>query len=81
MTHDAGFRTIHDPPDLMTAGEAACFLRLVAADEDPEKCGPGRMDRLVKKGVVRPCLTGNRRRYSIYELRRLIADETARWAE
>lgn len=65
-------------PGLLTAAEAAVYLRLIEDAEDAE-AGRRKMNRLVDQGKVRPCLTGGRRRYSKAELDRFIADETEKY--
>ena len=63
-------------PALLTATEAARYLRLIEGGED-DASGPQRINRLVDRGKIRPCLTGGRRCYAKRELDRFIDDETA----
>lgn len=65
-------------PALLTDVEAAVYLRLVPDDSDPA-AARRRINRLVDQGKVRPCLTNNKRRYSIRELDRFIDAETDRY--
>ena len=66
-------------PALLTSEEACQFLRL---DEGREMGAALKaLSRLVDKGVLRPCLVGNHRRYSIRELDRFIDDQTGGYGE
>ncbi len=61
---------------LFTASEAAQYLRLIDGGQD-DASGPQRIDRIVKRGMVRPVLIGGRRCYTRKELDRFLDDETA----
>ena len=64
---------------LFTAEEAAVYLRL---DEGREiGAAVKALNRLVDKGLIRPCLVGGKRRYSVAELDRFIHDQTAAYGE
>ncbi len=63
---------------LLTHVEAAVYLRLVDNGDDAESARR-RINRLVDKGLLRPCLVANRRRYSQRELDRFINDETEKY--
>jgi hypothetical protein len=67
----------------MTAEEAAIYLRL-ATDEECERQGVNvvaRLNRLVDKGLLRPCMVGGKRRYGRHELDRFITLQTDRYSE
>lgn len=70
-------------PALMTAEEAAVYLRLATPHECEES--PDivvvRLNRLVNKHLLRPCLVGGKRRYGRQELDRFIAAQTDRFSE
>ena len=71
------FRPIE--PALLTASEAAAYLRL---DEGKDADGAIRaIDRLVDQERLRPCLVGRHRRYSRVELDRFIAAETEKYGD
>lgn len=66
-------------PALMTAAEAASFLRL---DEGRDSDAAVKaLNRLVDKDLIRPCLVGKHRRYSRDELRRFIGEATERYGD
>ena len=59
--------------------EAAAYLRL---DEGRDNGAAVKaLNRLVDKGLLRPAIIGNHRRYSIAELNRFIADQTAAYGD
>jgi hypothetical protein len=70
-------------PALMTAEEAALYLRLAS----PEECKEhgervvARLNRLVDKGLLRPCMVGGKRRYARSELNRFITSQTDQYSE
>ena len=63
---------------LLTETEAAAFLRL-ANDGRDATAAKRAMDRLVARRLIRPCLVGNRRRYSRRELDGFIDAQTERY--
>ncbi len=63
--------------EVLTAGEAAHFLRIVDDPTDPTDAGRQAINRLVDDRRLRACLLGKHRRYSIVELRRFVSDATA----
>ena len=58
-------------PEVLTALEAARFLRLVDEHAD-ETAARRRMNRLVDGGELKPILLGGRRRYLLSELHRFL---------
>ena len=67
-------------PALFTDVEAATYLRLLENGEDAASARQ-KMNRLVDKDMVRPCLVGGRRRYSRRELDRFIDHQTDVYGE
>ena len=72
-------RAILDPL-LLDEWDAARLLLLVDED-DGAKAAQMRLNRLVDKGLLRPCLVGGKRRYAIEELRRFVRDRTEQYAD
>ncbi len=71
-------------PRLLTWREACAYLRLDWADDADDLSDTAlkrRLDRLVERGFVRPCLVNNKRYYSRRELNRFIDAQTDRYAE
>lgn len=71
-------------PRLLTWRETCSYLRLDWADDADdlsETALKRRLDRIVEKGFVRPCLINHKRRYSRCELNRFIDAQTDRYAE
>ena len=66
-------------PALFDEIEAAAYLRL-AEDKDAD-AARNALNRLVDQRKLRPCLVGNRRRYSRRELDRFIDDETQKYGD
>ena len=60
---------------LLTADEAACYLRFDAEGRDMEQAVRS-LNRLVERKLLRPCPLGGRNRYSIRELNRFIDEQT-----
>lgn len=65
-------------PALMTAAEAATYLRLTEDDRDIEDALTS-LEYLVRQGHIRPCRVGKHRRYSREELARFITQQTERY--
>lgn len=65
-------------PALMTAAEAATYLRLTEGDRDIEDALTS-LEYLVRQGHIRPCRVGKHRRYARDELARFIAQQTERY--
>ncbi len=72
-------------PRLLTWRETCAYLRLDSTDDaDDERSNTAlkrRLDRIVEKGFLRPCLINHKRRYSRRELNRFIDAQTDRYAE
>jgi hypothetical protein len=66
-------------PPLMTATEAAAYLRL---DENERDIGDAlkSLERLVGTGLIRPCRVGRFNRYARAELDRFIHEQTQNYA-
>ncbi len=65
--------------EIMTAEEACRYLRLdIGRDSD---AAVKALNRLVDKGLIRPCLVGKHRRYTRDELQRFIGATTERYGE
>ena len=62
-------------------GYDAARLLLLVNEFEGVKQAKSRMDHLVDRGLLRPCLVGGRRRYALIELRRFVADQTDTYAE
>lgn len=65
-------------PPLMTAAEAAAYLRLSDGDRDIADAITS-LNYLVRSGRVRPCRVGKHNRYSRVELDRFIGEQTERY--
>ena len=63
-------------PALMTKIEAARYLRFDVLHDDDDGAVRA-LERLVEKGLIRPCMVGGRRFYARRELDRFLADRTA----
>ncbi len=70
-------------PALMTPQEAALYLRLATKEEceGQAEIVVTRVNRLVERGLLRPCIVGGKRRYGRHELDRFIVAETDRYSE
>ena len=66
-------------PRLLTAAEAAAYLRL--DDGRDIEAAVKALNRLVDRHLIRPCLIGRHRRYSRLELDRIIDRVTDAYAE
>lgn len=62
-------------PSLLTDIEAATFLRLTDDDRSTEAAIKS-LNRIVDRGLLRPCLVGKHRRYSLKELQKYIDERT-----
>ncbi|MCL4740942.1 MAG: helix-turn-helix domain-containing protein [Phycisphaerales bacterium] len=62
-------------PALMTAREAAAYLRLDDGDRDPADAIKS-LEYLVRDGRIRPCRVGKHNRYARAELDRFILEQT-----
>ena len=71
------FRSIE--PAVFDELEAATYLRLVDDDQD-DKAARRRINRLVDRGLLRPCLIGGKRRYWRRELDRFLEQQTDTYA-
>ena len=67
-------------PRLLTAEEAAAYLRLTDDGRDLHAAVKA-LNRLVDRHLIRPCLIGRHRRYSRLELDRIIDKVTEAYAE
>lgn len=67
----------HLPP-LLTDLEAAAYLRLTD-DAPSDDAALKRLNRIVDHKLLRPCIVGKRRRYSVRELERFIDAQTERY--
>lgn len=65
-------------PALMTAAEAAAYLRLA---EDGRDIGDAvkSLEYLVQSGLVRPCRVGKHNRFAREELNRFVREQTERY--
>ncbi len=66
---DDGQARVESP--LLTAQEAAAFLRLDEDGRDARACKAA-LDRLVARGLLRPAVVGRDRRYTVRELNRYL---------
>ena len=66
-------------PALMTAVEAAAYLRLDEDDRDPADAIRS-LNYLVQRGRLRPCRVGKHNRFARAELDRFIAEQTDRYS-
>lgn len=66
-------------PALMTAAEAATYLRLNQDGRDIADAIKS-LEHLVNEGRLRPCRVGRWNRYARAELDRFISDQTERYA-
>ena len=60
---------------LLTAEEAACYLRFDAEGRGVDKAVRS-LNRLVEQRKIRPCPLGGRNRFTIKELNRFIDEQT-----
>lgn len=67
-------------PALMTAAEAAIYLRLAEGDRDIADAITS-LDYLVREGRIRPARVGKHNRYARAELDRFIRDQTERYGQ
>ena len=67
-------------PALMTAAEAARYLRLSEGDRDIADAITS-LEYLVRQGRIRPCRVGKHNRYARAELDRFIRDQTERYGQ
>lgn len=65
-------------PALMTAAEAATYLRLTEDNRDIEDALTS-LEYLVRQGHICPCRVGKHRRYAREELARFITEQTERY--
>lgn len=66
-------------PSALTAGEAIRYLRLDVG-KTPEAARAS-LDRIVEKGLLRPCMYRKERMFTRAELDRFLADQTARYGD
>lgn len=65
-------------PALMTADEAAVYLRLTEGDRDIGDALKS-LDYLVQTGRIRPCRVGKHNRFAREELHRFMREQTERY--
>jgi len=65
-------------PALMTAAEAAAYLRLTEGDRDITDA-VNSLEYMVREGRIRPCRVGKHNRYARAELDRFIAHQTEQY--
>ncbi len=66
-------------PALMTAAEAAAYLRLDEDDRDSADAIRS-LNYLVQRGRIRPCRVGKHNRFARAELDRFITEQTERYS-
>ena len=80
---DDRLQQLREQSPLLTSLEAAVWLRLVEPDSTPgeRESGTRCVLRLVQQSRLRPVRAGKSYEFSIAELERFVADDTAAWTD